>query len=153
MNSVFSAANVILELAHSKKEDITPIKLLKLCYIAHGWMLALENRPLFDNRIEAWQYGPVIPDLYHSIKHFGRDPMPYPYSIYQCLPVEDDASDLIESVYDEYSRFTGLNLSSMTHEEGSPWKEVYNGESFTEIPRDIIKEHYSNLLKSRTKDG
>ncbi|MBC6408170.1 MAG: DUF4065 domain-containing protein [Rhodobacteraceae bacterium] len=41
--------------------------ILKLAYIAHGWHLEIRKAPLFHNPIEAWQYGPVIPDLYEAL--------------------------------------------------------------------------------------
>lgn len=39
---------------------VSPMKLQKLVYFAPGWYLALFNKPLIDERVEAWKFGPVI---------------------------------------------------------------------------------------------
>jgi uncharacterized phage-associated protein len=61
---LFQVADAILKIAKEQGKPLTPLKLMKLVYIAHGWHMAIENQDLFNNRIEAWKYGPVIPDLY-----------------------------------------------------------------------------------------
>jgi uncharacterized phage-associated protein len=38
---------------------LTPLQLLKLAYIAHGWSFPIRKQGLIGERIEAWQYGPV----------------------------------------------------------------------------------------------
>ncbi len=53
------------------------MKLLKITYIAHGFYLGMKQRSLFENNVQAWQYGAVIPDLYHVIKRFGMDSKEY----------------------------------------------------------------------------
>ena len=76
MYDVLTVADTILKIAKSKGKALTPMQLVKLTYIAHGWSLALSERDLFKNRIEAWRYGPVIPDLYQATKNFGRSEIP-----------------------------------------------------------------------------
>ena len=55
--------------------NITPMKLVKLVYIAHGWHLGITNNALIDENPEAWKYGPVIPRVYHTFKKFGKNPV------------------------------------------------------------------------------
>jgi len=55
--------------------NLTPLKLQKLIYYAHGWHLALRDQPLIDELIEAWEYGPVVPNVYHEFKEFGNQPI------------------------------------------------------------------------------
>ena len=40
--------------------DEKVMSMLKLTYFAHGWNLETKETPLFSNRVEAWQHGPVI---------------------------------------------------------------------------------------------
>jgi antitoxin SocA-like protein len=64
-------ANEFIRLAEADGRALTPLQVIKLAYIAHGWMLALYQRPLISDSIEAWKYGPVIPTLYHALKKYG----------------------------------------------------------------------------------
>src|SRR4051812_38412301 len=71
-------ANYFLDLAEMDNEKIQPLKMQKLVYFAHGWYMAFMGdpiKPLLDEYVEAWQYGPVIPDLYHAFKSFGSNPI------------------------------------------------------------------------------
>src|ERR1700736_6544090 len=66
-----AVANYFLQRANAEGIPITPMAIQKLVYFAHGWMLAVYGRPLINQRIEAWEYGPVIRDLYQQFKRFG----------------------------------------------------------------------------------
>src|SRR6476619_3832573 len=55
---------------------LTQMQLQKLTYIAHGWNLALNERRLVSDELEAWDYGPVYPMLYDHAKYFGKSPIP-----------------------------------------------------------------------------
>ena len=64
---VRAVANFFLDQAQEEGQKLDHMKLQKLAYIAHGWHLAITGEPLFHERVEAWPYGPVIPDLYHEL--------------------------------------------------------------------------------------
>ena len=49
---------------------LTPLQVIKLAYIAHGFTLALLGRSLVPEPIEAWRYGPVIPSIYTAEYNF-----------------------------------------------------------------------------------
>jgi len=63
-----SSISVAKYLLDNKEEDsgpsFSPMKIIKLVYIAHGWMLGINGLPLMKDPIEAWRYGPVIRELY-----------------------------------------------------------------------------------------
>ena len=40
----------------------------KILYFAQGIHLAEFGSPLFTNKIYAWEYGPVIKEVYHKFK-------------------------------------------------------------------------------------
>ncbi len=50
---------------------LTPLQVLKLVYLAHGWCLGVHTQPLIDESVEAWRAGPVIRPLYNVIKQDG----------------------------------------------------------------------------------
>ena len=75
MHSSIRIAVETLELAKNPHyKEITTMQLLKLVYIAHGWMLGLYDLPLISDEV-AWLYGPVIPNLYKEIKSYGGGPV------------------------------------------------------------------------------
>ncbi|WP_429820290.1 Panacea domain-containing protein [Ensifer sp. B1-9] len=52
------------------KGPMSAMKLQKLVYYCQAWSLVWDDRPMFDDRIEAWANGPVCVNLYNS--HRGR---------------------------------------------------------------------------------
>lgn len=137
-------AEYFLRKAQEQGSALTPMQVLKLVYIAHGWQLALNHRPLVDKPVEAWQYGPVIPSLYHHYKRFGggviRDIPDTPPS------VDPSDGNVMDQVWDGYGSWSGISLSSLTHEAGSPWSTTVRQSGLgAVIPNDLIEDYYARL--------
>jgi uncharacterized phage-associated protein len=142
------------------EELLTPMKLVKLVYIAHGWHLALFDEPLIGEAVEAWKYGPVVPTVYHDFKHY-RDAQIRKEAVVAkgrklVLPdIDDDhVAAFLDKVWDAYRRFTAGQLSTMTHEKNTPWYTVWNEKGGSDrqgaiIPNELIRQHYKQLAARR----
>ncbi|HHW4679552.1 MAG TPA: Panacea domain-containing protein [Xylella sp.] len=64
-------ANYFLCRASQQGRALTPIQIIKLVYIAHGWHLGFRKEPLINEPVEAWRHGPVIRSLYGKVKKYG----------------------------------------------------------------------------------
>ncbi len=165
--SAKAVANAFLDIAEANEKRVSPLKLQKLVYLAHGWNLAIQGQPLVDDEYaEAWQYGPVFPSLYHEFKDFGKSPVTskasefdmteaFDYNMYQPeIPEADKESwDLLDRIWEIYGQFSGLVLSDVTHRPNTPWHQIWNssgGRRNADIPNEIIKSHYEDLAKSRS---
>ena len=134
--------------------NITPMKLNKLVYIAHGWSLAVFDKPLITEFPEAWKYGPVIPSIYHNYKSYGNQVLSE-YSITQIVSSDlpELIKNLLNNVWRAYGQFSGPGLSSLTHQANTPWYFLWNSIPNAEglsliIPEDLIKEHYKSILEN-----
>jgi uncharacterized phage-associated protein len=133
--------NWFIQRASQEGRSLSIMSLLKLAYIAHGWRLEMQNAPLFNNRIEAWQHGPVIPDVYRDIRGQGIVPStPLPgYAV----PTDADDTAFLEQIYKIYGHMSPFKLSELTHVEGGPWETARKwGGWYAEIPNDLIHSHY-----------
>ena len=143
-----AVANILIRLGIKRSKLRDPLQLIKLTYLCHGWMLGLYQRPLLAQPVEAWKYGPVIPDVYHGLKRYGKKPV----KTVQDFPgddFDDLEDDLIGEVFDTYSDFTGIQLSQLTHARGTPWHQVWHQRRRNSIiPNDLIEEHFSELAAS-----
>ena len=69
-----NVANFFVELANAEEDScMTNLKLNKLVYFAQAWSLEKLGKPLFEEEVEAWQHGPVIPSVYTAFSPCGRD--------------------------------------------------------------------------------
>ena len=144
-NSPKRVAEYILYLADRAKRPLTPMQILKLVYIAHGWLLGLHGRPLVNEAIEAWPYGPVIASLYRHYKKYGSN------YIEECPPgkpsdFDADEERTMQQVWDGYGHRSGISLSALTHEPGTPWAETIErlGRGAI-ISNDLIEDYYRRL--------
>ncbi len=155
----------MLETAARRGLRLDPLKLQKLLYYAHGWHLALTGRPLLDRTVEAWQYGPVLPDVYRAFRSYGAQPITAPardlvrsgtkllIAPYE-LPPEDAAvtyaDRIIERVVEQYGNYSGVQLSAMTHGSATPWARAWQqhaGKRFVPIPDADITAYFREILK------
>jgi len=156
-HSALSIANAFLDLAKADGRGISPMKLQKLVYYAHGWCFGVFGEPLIDETIEAWKYGPVIQPIYHEFKSFGSSDITRSgtafdldaFDLVEPRPEGDeDALALIKTVWDEYGRFSALKLSSMTHTPNGPWAKARYGHEEARsvpIPNELIKSYFVEL--------
>ncbi len=142
-------ASYIIKKADEQENTLTPMQVIKLVYLCHGWMLALNNRPLISEPIEAWQYGPVIRDLYEKVKGFGSSPIPcalFTSAANQSESFSQEEIDLMDEVMDKYSGFSGIALSRMTHAPDTPWSNTWLvNKRNAIISNDLIEDHFKLL--------
>jgi uncharacterized phage-associated protein len=123
---------------------LTPMKLLKLVYIAHGWYLAETDRPLFGEPVEAWRYGPVVRSLYERFSVHGSGPVTQRI---HCPDVDDDVHRTMEIVWNEYGPISARDLSRMTHQQGTPWQRVFSDGANNVIAPTTIRDHFRELAE------
>lgn len=127
MMNIKAIANEIIRLGEESAQEagelITNLKLQKLLYYEQGYFLAAFGKPLFDEEIEAWVYGPAVPCLYEEYNSHGRlglihDPgIPKPE--FEC----EEQSKLFYDVFDIYNQYSAIGLMRMSHFE-KPWQSV-----------------------------
>ncbi|MFA0155432.1 Panacea domain-containing protein [Vibrio sp. 10N.261.46.A3] len=144
-----SVAARFTQLATIKHTSLTQMQLQKLVYIAHGYKLALTaGEPLVVNGVCAWQYGPVFPELYHSLKHYRDQGVPRFVETELLAPLD---VSIITAVFNAYSHYSGVKLSQLTHMVGTPWYRTWHegdgcNRPNTIIPDDVIMNYYRDLF-------
>jgi uncharacterized phage-associated protein len=128
MTTALAVANAFIQLAESNGAPISNMKLQKLAYFAQGFYAAFsDGQALFEDEIEAWKYGPVIPDLYHKFKIYlaGAIPSSHPYR--EETPLNPRERSVVEWVFKNLGQHSAIKLSDFSHTQGSPWDVVFNG--------------------------
>jgi uncharacterized phage-associated protein len=136
-------ASYFLSLVEEDSGDsVSNLKLQKLMYYAQGYHLAMHNRPLFGEQIEAWQHGPVVRSLYRSLKQHGAEPIPPAEHVPDQSRFESTERSFIEEMWEMFGQFSATKLRSMTHEE-SPWKTTPLNEV---ISHQKMKDYFCTQL-------
>lgn len=135
---------------------ISPIKLQKSLYFCFaywaGFVMQGKNNKsevktsdyseiLFDNRIEAWVYGPVIPDVYHEtdIDRFYQEDI---------FNGKEEIKDYLDGVLDDILGVSDFRLVEISHCDES-WKKNYSSWNVfhdKEISKKQIVNEYEKKL-------
>ena len=54
-----------------RDRETTPLHIVKLVYLCHGWMLGIKGKPLVDEPVVTGRFGPVLQSLYDRYQVFG----------------------------------------------------------------------------------
>lgn len=116
------AYDVACYMTHCTQVD--NLKIQKLLYYCQAVHLVLNNsadKPLFTDEIQAWQYGPVVPNVYHKLKKYGLETVP---ELKEKNELSENELKTVNMVLDYYGGMSGTRLINKTHQE-SPWKNAY----------------------------
>lgn len=135
-------------------KPITNKKLQKLVYYSQAWSLVLNDKKLFNEKIEAWVHGPAIRSLYGVYKDFGFNPIQENVEL-SSLKLTPKVKKLLNEIWRVYGNRDARYLELLTHSE-SPWREAREGlqsseNSENEITNKSMKTYYSQLLKEAKK--
>ena len=119
-------------------KPVDNMKLQKMLYFLWIDYYRQTGKNLFNDEIQAWKYGPVIPAVYWKYRTFIADPI--------CLTepntISQNDSSILSPLVMTYNKRDVGSLVGETHTKG-PWKTVYNdgkGMSGT-IPYDMIRDY------------
>lgn len=145
IETVYDIANWFLY-----KESMPNKKLQKMCYYVQAWYAALYNDVLFNERVESWIHGPVIPALYMKYKMYGWELIPKPN---EKPSFSEKVLELLESVYVTYCDLTGYELELLACSE-YPWINARKGVDSLTPSNNIIsyKDMHDFYLKVYEED-
>ena len=114
-DKLFAVADFFL--ANADPDDtITHLKLQKLCAYAQAFSLALRDKPLFDDDLEAWPHGPVVRRMYEAYRANGRAPITTETTADDSrAPFDDEELYILETVNSYYGGYAPHRLRNMSH--------------------------------------
>ena len=143
MANVFDVADFFIKTTNQSEDDqITNLKLNKLLYYAQGVSLARTGKPMFNDALEAWQYGPVVPTVYRKYKVCGKQPIPSSGDVDRNLFTEEEFNILLD-VMRELGQYTGSALVSFTHQPGTPWDNARIS-GCRLLSEEVLKEYFTS---------
>lgn len=148
----YNAVDIALSLLKHAKEQgkcFSNLQLQKLTYICHGLSLAHLQRPLIVDDVFAWKFGPVVPSVYFRFNLYGAGAITEQGDV--ALDVESES--IVKDVVFELGDLTGPQLVELTHREGSPWHQVWDGTHQRVIPDHLIQSHYTKIMQSGHTDS
>ena len=151
--SVLSAAK---RLGERSGWTLSNLEMQKMCYISHMFYIGKNEKhdPLVAGNFQAWDLGPVHPELYHAVKQCMSNPVPeYLMHPYSDVPADDSLGiRLLDAAPMELRKY---NLVIVTHwEKGAWYKNYHPGVRGIDIPNsDILQEYWERTNGGRPATG
>ena len=140
--NVLEVCRHIINYSNEQNYGISNLKLQKILYFVQAYFLLNSDGkcPCFDEKIEAWDFGPVVPEAYHEFKQYGSGNIPFVKSYldyedehdiwsirriaFEDKQISQKDKMMIDAVVDEFSAFSATSLVNLTHNQ-DPWTNVY----------------------------
>jgi uncharacterized phage-associated protein len=142
MYRALDIARYIIERCRENNRTISNLKLQKIMYFVQAEFLVSKNQPCFAERIEAWDFGPVVPEVYYAYRMYGSANIPCigRSGVSKIISAKDQK--LLNGIIDECSRYSASALVEITHNQ-TPWTEAYNRAGYNnEIKVENIKHFF-----------
>jgi uncharacterized phage-associated protein len=152
-------ANEIIKLAKAEGIPVTPMKLQKILYLANGISYKRKNNKLINERFEAWDYGPVVRNVYSIYRDFKGKSITEPidefvytngfsFALASSFEVDNEDLRIIKEGWDNSKNLDAFTLSAWSHNKNSPWDKAYNAiPKEVYISEDEIRSYFLNFIK------
>lgn len=133
-------------------EGITHLKIQKLLYYAQGISLGIYEKNLFEEKIEAWQHGPVVKEIYGCFSKFGRNNIEIDIDaekedIIRRIESDKEVLEVLNLTYNNFAIYTAWHLRQMTHEDNTPWDITQKTKGLgQEIDNSLIKKYFKEQV-------
>ena len=107
------------------KKGVSPLKLQKLLYYSQVWFFVKNDTYLFNDKIKAWIYGPVVYDVWANFKYMKRNSI-IPNNRSIDYNFNNTITNHLEGIWKSYGHLSGSDLVDLTHQE-LPWKNSRKG--------------------------
>ena len=146
-------------------KGISNLKLQKVLYLVQAYFLIKRGVPCFRERIEAWDFGPVVPEAYREFRSYGSTLIPFISSyivfdrenIWNSRRVKTDEDIISErdrktiaEVTDFLSGFSATALGDLTRSQ-LPWMNAYVPNERNEMTCEAIRSYFAEKAEMKAE--
>lgn len=143
MYSAIDVAKYIILFCKENGYSISNLKLQKLLYFVQAQFLTTTGEPIFPEEIEAWDFGPVVPDVYQHFKLWGSSELPLVLARDAKSRIYKKDQEIMDEILEECAKYSASFLVEITHNQ-DPWFDAYEKYCNNVITKESIKEYFKN---------
>jgi len=156
--SKYLLAKINIERFEDIGDGISNLKIQKLLFYAQKTYVSVYGKGFFNDDIEAWRYGPVVPQAYHYFKKYNSyniDIVNEREFITNKEPLAFDDLLIVDFVWDKYAKYSAGALVDITHTDKA-WRDNYFPNVNNTIPLSHLRDEkleneflaYKNALQN-----
>lgn len=137
---VLTISDYIIRRCSNEGHTVSNLKLQKLLYFVQAEFLVVTGKPCFREKIVAWDFGPVIPEVYHEFCIFGSAHIPV--CVASAPGLSKETAELIDGIVFTCLPFSSSQLVEITQHQ-NPWICAYAKGYGTEITNESILNFFA----------
>ena len=141
MYSAIDVAKYIIWYSKEKGYTVSNLKLQKILYFVQAAFLVDCDSPCFKENIEAWDFGPVVSEVYHYFKIFGSADIPKNVGINAETAIMRSDRQIINEMVDQCAEYSASALVDITHNQ-DPWRNAYRKGYNNIISHEAIRAYF-----------
>lgn len=136
MYSAMQIAKYTINKCTIDEHPISNLQLQKILYYIQRELLQ-RGMEGFEDEIQAWQFGPVVPEVYRQYCGFGAIPIRVKYDV----EIAPDYMRIIDPIIEQKRRLDPWDMVTDTHQRGKAWSLTFQDGlgSYSVIPKDLIR--------------
>lgn len=143
MYSAIDVAKYIILYCKENGYSISNLKLQKLLYFVQAQFLVAKGEPAFEEEIEAWDFGPVVPVVYQHFKMWGSSEIPALLAKGAKAKIYEEDQRIMDEILKECAPYSASSLVDITHNQ-DPWVDAYERYCNNVISIESIEEYFKN---------
>lgn len=136
----YKALDIAKYIVTKCKNDGNPISNLQLqkilYYIQKEFLQSNNGEVAFDDQIEAWQFGPVVPNVYYEFCGYGAMTILSEYEVNHLIKKDQS---IIDKIVEEKRTLNPWDMVEETHKPGGAWDQAYKNGNKSIIDVDLIR--------------
>jgi len=138
---VIEISEYIIQQYDKNGKSISPFKLQPILYFVQANFLVNANKPCFSNYIEAWDFGPVVLEVYHKYKIYGAAGIPVMNIRNKSFNIPAADLKLIDDIIEQCLDYSMIDLLSMAKGQ-RPWLEARSRLVNRVLRNDVIRDYF-----------
>lgn len=143
MYNALDVARYIMAYEKEQGRPISNLRLQKLLYFVQAQFVVFKGIPCFSTRMEAWDFGPVVPVVYREYRIYGGATIPVSFRSADINTITDEDKSLIDLMLDHCGTISTTELVSISHKQ-DPWKAAYHNPLSNEITAAAIRNYFGS---------
>ena len=140
--SALDIADYIIRYEDKRDHCINNLKLQKILYFLQAQFVVTYNKSLFDDKLIAWDWGPVVESVYNNYKVYAGASIFVNPKNYRNAYIASEHREMIDEFLEYIRPYSSTQLVNICHHQ-TPWKNArarWNGV----ISLDELREFFAD---------
>ena len=147
MNKAIEIAEYVIKKYNKMKIEITNLHLQSLLFLLQKEFIKKNGKELFSDEISAWNYGPIVENVYYNFCGFGSLPLWIFEDFEENEKIDKEIKIFIDDFINKFKNYDYYELHNLSKIPNGAWENAIKRKSYIE-EYDILNEIENSKSRS-----